>query len=254
MKRRTIISFLCLFFMCLGPVNLNFAYAQEDSYHTQNQEAQEKEKESATKESRFQQDFAKMRDILIDGAGNKPLLRGMLLPLFQPVFIAVMLAMGLWASQLSDRLTIIWSIPSAMFLGLVVASFIATFHPEWKPDLTFQDEPLLPDITSIQVTAIFSALVVGALVAANKSLTPPIDIALAGFVGLMNGFTQNAIATDGNIDSVIFWIGFGMTGLIFSIIGIGFETFLRSLHLSVVVKFLGILTVLMSLILAINVF
>ncbi len=49
-------------------------------------------------------------------------------------------------------------------------------------------------------------------------------------------------------------LGFGLSGLIFNIIGIGFETFLESINLSVMVRLVGFVCVCLGFVLAVNVF
>lgn len=202
----------------------------------------------------FSQDMTKIRDILVESAGNRPLLRGMMLPLFQPMFLAIMFCFGLWASQISDRVPIIWSVPAALFLSVVAAAFISAFHQEWKPDLTFGDSKYLPDLTDVQITTMLCAIAIGAMVAFNKSISPIGDIAFASAVGLVSGFSQTSINTDGNHDTLMFWVGFGMTAVLLNIIGIGFETFLKSMKLSRLVQFFGVLSVGLGFMLAVQVF
>ncbi len=203
--------------------------------------------------SDFVEDLKQARDILTKNTTSRPFLRGMLMPLFQPVFMVIMFCFGLWTGQESGKLSTIWAVPIVLFVSIVAAAFISAFHPQWQPDLTFASTPYLPDMTTNGVIGVVLSMVVGAMVGMQFTLPAYIALVFAALAGLGLGFTHT-INDIGETSLVSFWLGFGLSGLIFNIIGIGFETFLESINLSVMVRLVGFICVCLGFVLAVNVF
>ncbi len=205
--------------------------------------------------SPFIEDLRQARDVLTQNTTSRPFLRGMLMPLFQPVFMLIMFCFGLWTGQQTGKLSTIWAVPIVLLVSVVTAAFITAFHPEWHPDLTFSENQFVPDMTANGVTGVVLAMAIGLIVGMQLTFPAYLALALAVFAGLGLGFThtiEGENATSG--DLVSFWLGFGLSGLIFNIIGIGFETFLESINLSVIVRGVGFICVLLGFVLAVNVF
>lgn len=212
--------------------------------------------EPSALQSPLLEDLKQARDVLTNDTTNRPFLRGLLMPLFQPVFMLIMFCFGLWTGQQSDKLSTIWAVPIILLVGVVAAAFITAFHPEWKPDLTFANNSLVPDMTANGVTGVVLSIIVGFVVGMQLTFPAYAAIAFAVVAGLGLGFTHTVDNESGGGSGqlVSFWVGFGLSGLIFNIIGIGFETFLESINLSVIVRLVGFVCVCLGFVLAVNVF
>jgi hypothetical protein len=186
-------------------------------------------------------DLKKARDIILDGSGGNPFGRGFMIALFEPMFIASMFAMGLWAGQMNDKLrNNIWAPPVVAFASIVIGAFITTYHSDWKPDLTNDKLAILAELNSTDAVAVVIGLVIGGMVGTGFTVIPLFGLAVVGAMGLALGFSQTAEVGAHKNALIPFWGGFGLTGLLITIFGIGFETFLESINLSIVTRWLGL--------------
>lgn len=249
-KNILLISFVFLGIMMVFPDHV--AFAQEAATTVENSS----ETAGPAIESPFLNDLKQARDVLTQDTTNRPFLRGLLMPLFQPVFMLIMFCFGLWTGQQSDKLSTIWAVPIILLVGVVASAFITAFHPEWQPDLTFADNQFIPDMTANGVTGVVLSILVGFVVGMQITFPAYFAIAFASIAGLGLGFTHTVEESTGagSGELVSFWLGFGLSGLIFNIIGIGFETFLESINLSVMVRLVGFICVGLGFVLAVNVF
>ena len=255
---RNINYFLILFFIVASFAvffTSQFAVAQEAIADTATTETSTQPSEPLI-QSPFLDDLKQARDILTKDATNRPFLRGLLMPLFQPVFMLIMFCFGLWTGQQSNKLSTIWAVPIVLFVSVFAAAFITAFHPEWRPDLSFADNQFIPDMTANGVTGVILSMGVGFIVGLQLTFPAYIALAFAGVAGLGLGFTHTVESeTAGGSSALLsFWLGFGLSGLIFNIIGIGFETFLESINLSFLVRLVGFACVCLGFVLAVNVF
>jgi hypothetical protein len=187
-------------------------------------------------------DLKKARDIIMNGTGGNSFARGMIIGLLQPIFIAAMFCLGLWAGEMSEKLKHIWALPVIVYAATVIGAFITAYHPEWKPDE--EHYKFLTHLQSTDNVAIIIGLVLGVAVALQFTLPPFFAMLGAIAIGIVLGFSQTA--DTGHHSVMPFWAGFGLTGLLMSIFGIGFETFFQSINLKIVTRLLGAATAVLS--------
>ncbi len=192
-------------------------------------------------------DLKKARDVILEGSGGSPFGRGFLIALFEPVYLMSMLSLGLWSGQMSNRLKNIWMLPVVAFLATVAAAFITTYHTDWKPDLSSEKFAILKDLESTDAATLVIGLIVGGAVGMGFTVPPVFALAGAGVVGLTLGFSQISEVGAHKNSLLPFWTGFGLMGLLINIFGIGFETFLESISLATVTRWLGTATAGLSL-------
>lgn len=219
--------------------------------------AEEAVKEVADKKDRvsgLMADINKAREIILQGSGGNPVGRGMLVAALQPVFVSAMFCLGLWAGQMSEKITAIWAMPLIVFGAVLVGAFISAYHTEWKPDLNKEGFPMLAQLSSTDAFAIIVGLLAGAAVGMRLILPAVFAIAIAGAAGLGLGFSQIAEIGEHKNSLIPFWAGFGLTGLLINIFGIGFETFFESIKLNSVTRAVGFATLALSFVLGTKVF
>lgn len=194
------------------------------------------------------EDLKKARDIILDGSGGNPFGRGFMVALFEPMFIASMFAMGLWAGQMNDHLrNNIWAPPVVAFASIVMGAFITTYHSDWKPDLNNEKMAILAELNSTDAVSVIIGLVIGGMVGTGFTMIPLIGLGVVGAMGLALGFSQTGEVGAHKNALIPFWSGFGLTGLLVTIFGIGFETFLESINLSTLTRWLGLAVAALSL-------
>ncbi len=203
------------------------------------------------------EDLKSARSIMLDDVSNAPFGRGALFPLFQPAILASLFCIGLWTGLSGERVKTVWAIPVCFVVAIVIGAFISEFHPAWKPDATrFKEQyPDLPALLSTEGVSLIIAVVVGAIVAMNFTVPPLITLAIAVVLGLALGASDlQAITKDADHKSIIipFWTGFGLTGLIMTIFGIGFETFAKSINMLFIIRIAGFLTAVAGLVLVVK--
>lgn len=240
--RRFVLSLLCIaLFMVLA--HAGFA-----------EEAKEAVKETAEKSDRVSglvADMKRARDIILEGTGN-PFGRGMMVAVFQPVFLSAMFCLGLWAGQMSERITAIWAMPIIVFGGLLIGAFISAYHTDWKP--TFEGNEILSQLSSTDAFAVIVGLLAGAAVGMRLMIPAFFAIAVVGAAGLGIGFSQIAEVGEHKNALIPFWAGFGVTGLLINIFGIGFETFFESIKLNSVTRWVGFATLALSFMIGTKIF
>lgn len=202
--------------------------------------------EAAKESSQFAKDLDKAREIMLNGTGDNSLGRGVMVALFEPVFLSSMFCLGLWAGQMSERITSIWALPLFVFGATIVGAFITTYHTEWKPDFDPEKYEILSHLNSTAVVTALVGLLAGTAVGMQLVVAPFIAIAAAIAAGLALGFSQTTDLGEHKNAVLPFWMGFGMTGLMINIFGIGFETFLQSIKLSFITRWVGFATLALS--------
>lgn len=192
-------------------------------------------------------DMKQARDIIMKNAGDNSFARGLIIALLQPIFLASMFSLGLLAGQMSERLKHIWVLPVIMYVATVIGAFITTYHAEWKPQFDSEHLKYFGALQSTDMVAVVIGVIVGVTV--GFSLAIPAIFAILGAVsiGLILGFSQTADIGDHHDSLLPFWSGFGLTGLLINIFGIGFETFFQSINLKMVTRLIGIATAALSL-------
>jgi hypothetical protein len=192
-------------------------------------------------------DMKKAREIILDGSGGNPFGRGFLVALFDPVFLASMFCLGLWAGQMSERLKHMWALPVIAYAGTIIGAFITVYHPEWKPDLHSEKFGFLSELESTNAMTIAIGLVLGGAVGFGYTLPAVFAMGAMAAVGLGLGFSQTSDIGEHTNAPLPFWAGYGLTGLLINIFGIGFETFLQTLGLMSVTRWIGLATLGLSL-------
>ena len=221
------------------------------------EEAKEAVRETAGKSDRLSglvADMNRARDIILEGSGGNPFGRGMLVAVFQPVFLSAMFCLGLWSGQMSERVTAIWAMPILVFGGLLVGAFISAYHTDWKPEFDAENNPILAQLSSTDAFAVIVGLLAGAAVGMRLMVPPFIAIAIVGAAGLGTGFSQIAEIGAHKNSLIPFWAGFGVTGLLINIFGIGFETFFESIKLNMITRWVGFATLALSFMIGTKVF
>jgi hydrogenase/urease accessory protein HupE len=203
------------------------------------------------------EDLSEARNLVTGNLSDGPFWRGMLYPLFHPAVLASLFCIGLWAGLSSDRLSTIWAIPIAFFIAIIIGAFISEYHPQWRPNFkSLHDEyPDLPPLLSTTNITVAIALVMGAVVAMNFTLPPLITLGVIAVLGVILGSSElSQITSITDKDNIIipFWAGFGMTGLIMTIFGIGFETFAKSVNMAFLIRLAGFFTSVAALVLAVK--
>ena len=239
--RRLIVLFLSLtLFVLLA----KFGLAEEAAKAAKESSTTEAIKESAQS---LAADLKKARDIILEGSGGSPFSRGFLIALFQPVFLMSMLSLGLWAGQMDQRLRNIWMLPVVAFVATIAGAFITTYHTDWKPDLSNEKLAILKNLESTDAATIAIGVVVGGAVGMGFTVPAIFALAAAGTVGLILGFSQISEVGAHKNAMLPFWSGFGLMGLLINIFGLGFETFLESISLAMVTRWIGLATAGLSL-------
>jgi hydrogenase/urease accessory protein HupE len=203
------------------------------------------------------EDLREARNLVTGNLSDGPFWRGMLYPLFHPTVLSSLFCIGLWAGLSSDRLSSIWAIPIAFFLAIVIGAFISEYHPQWRPDFrTLREEyPDLPPLLSTDHVTLAIALVMGAIVAMNFTLPPLVTLIIIAILGLILGSSELTLMhkiTDGDHIIIPFWAGLGMTGLIMTIFGIGFETFTKSVNMAFLIRLSGFFTAVLALVVTVK--
>lgn len=213
------------------------------------QEVAEKAKDSSTVDAvketaqSLAADMKKAREIILEGSGGNPFGRGFLVALFDPVFLASMFCLGLWAGQMSERLKHMWALPVIAYGATIIGAFITVYHSEWKPDLHSEKFGFLSELESTNAMTVVIGLALGGAVGMGFTMPAIFAIAAMAAVGLGLGFSQTADIGKHSNSPLPFWSGYGLTGLLINIFGIGFETFLQTLGLMNVTRWLGLATV-----------
>jgi hypothetical protein len=232
--RRLLFSMIwCVFFATLFAALAGVAGAEETV-------------QTSEKTSSFLADVARAREILLGNAGDNPFGRGFMVALFQPVFLASMFCLGLWAGQMSERIRFVWVLPVFAFVATVAGAFITTYHADWKPVFDPDSQAFLHKLSSTDAVAVIVGLMAGAAVAMGFVIAPFFAIVAAIVAGLALGFSQTAEFAAQKNALMPFWAGFGLTGLMVNIFGIGFETFLQSISLAMVTRWIGFATLALS--------
>lgn len=191
-------------------------------------------------------DLKKARGIILEGSGGNPFGRGFMVALFEPVFIASMFCMGLWAGQINGRMKNVWAVPVIVYAATVIGAFITAYHSDWKPDFHNEKFGFLAELDSTNaVTALIGTLIGGA-VGLGFTIAPIFALIGVGCIGLALGFSQTTELGDHKNAVLPFWSGFGLTGLLINIFGIGFETFMVSINLGAIIRWIGLSTVALS--------
>ncbi|MDB5478086.1 MAG: hypothetical protein JWM96_581 [Alphaproteobacteria bacterium] len=193
------------------------------------------------------EDLKKARDIIMGSAGDNAFARGLIIALFQPMFLAAMFSLGLWAGQMSERFKHVWALPVVAFTAIFIGAFITAYHSEWKPEFGGEGHSkILSSLQSTEVVTVLVGLLVGGAVAARLILPPVLALLGAIAAGLILGFSQTTELGEHHNSLLPFWAGFGLTGLLVNIFGLGFETFLGSINLAMVTRWIGLATVALS--------
>lgn len=199
-------------------------------------------------------DIKKARDLILEGTGNS-FGRGMMVAVFEPVFLASMFCLGLWAGQMSERVTAIWALPLLVFGTTLLGAFITAYHTDWKPDLGGEGvNTFLTQLGSTDAFAVVIGLLAGAAVGMRLIIPPFFAFLVAAAAGLGLGFSQIAEVGEHKNALIPFWAGFGLTGLLVNIFGIGFETFFQSIKLDMVTRWVGFATLALSFLFGTKVF
>lgn len=193
------------------------------------------------------EDLKEARSLIMGNLSEGPLGRGMFYPLFQPATLASLFCIGLWTGLSTDKVNTIWAIPISFFVAIVIGAFISQFHGDWKPDMgsLTEDYPELPSLLSTEGISLMIAIAVGTVVTMNFTAAPLITLIVTAILGFILGSSNlEAIAEDASDKSVIipFWTGFGFTGLLLTIFGIGFETFAKSVNMVFLIRLAGFFT------------
>lgn len=202
-------------------------------------------------------DLKQARDIIMknaDNGGDNRFARGLIVAFLHPLFLASMFSLGLLAGQMSERLKHIWVLPVIMYVATMAGAFITTYHAEWKPQFDADHWKILAPLQSTEMVCVVIGVLVGVVVGFQLGL--PVFLALIGAVGigLTLGFSQIS-ADSARSDSILpFWAGFGLSGLLINIFGIGFETFFQSINLKIVTRVIGIATAALALFLGAKLF
>jgi hydrogenase/urease accessory protein HupE len=246
---RRFILFILTLGICAFAAHMGFAQDAADK-------ASEPSTTEAIKEtaSNLAKDLKKARDIILDGAGDNPFGRGFMIALFEPVFLASMFCLGLWAGQMDEKIKNIWALPVVAFAATVIGAFITAYHSDWKPDFTDHKLAFLADLESTDAVAVVVGLMFGGAVGLGYTVPPLMALTAVGAAGLALGFSQtNELGAHKNA-LLPFWTGFGLTGLLINIFGIGFETFMQSINLSTLTRWIGLGTVALSVLMGSKVF
>ncbi|HEY1096576.1 MAG TPA: HupE/UreJ family protein [Alphaproteobacteria bacterium] len=203
------------------------------------------------------EDLKEARDLIMGNVSEGPFGRGMLYPLFQPAVLASLFCVGLWAGLSTDKLSTIWAIPVAFFCAIVVGAFISEFHPNWRPSFgeLAEEYPELPSILTTEGISLIIAVAIGAIVAMSFTIPPLLTLAVIMLLGLALGSSDLKAVSDVDSDNSIiipFWAGFGSTGLIMTIFGIGFETFAKSVNMLFLIRLAGFFTAVAGLVLVVK--
>lgn len=196
------------------------------------------------------EDLKQARDIIMKNAGDNGFARGLIIALLQPIFLASMFCLGLLAGQMSERLKHIWVLPVILYAATVIGAFITTYHAEWKP--SFENLKYLSSLQSTEAVCVAIGVVVG--VSVGFALGIPVIFAMVGAIGigLILGFSQSSEISNDHV--MRFWAGFGLTGLLVNIFGIGFETFFQSINLKMVTRLVGVATAVLAMYLGVKLF
>lgn len=248
MRRLCSILLIALFlFAPLLPVlAADDAAPKESAYAAEKAEAEKAVDKAADKTDGLRADVKKARELILGRAGDNAFGRGLLVALFEPVFLASMFCLGLWAGQMSDRLSNIWMLPIFAFGATLIGAFITAYHSDWKPHFGGKEGDMLASLGSTEAVAVVVGLAIGAVVGMQLVVAPFFAIAGVAVAGLLLGFSQTAELGAHKNALLPFWAGFSLTGLLINIFGIGFETFLQSINLKVLTRWAGFATLALS--------
>lgn len=193
------------------------------------------------------EDMEKARDIIMNNAGSNSFARGLVIALLQPIFLASMFSLGLLSGQMSERLKHVWVLPVILYAATVIGAFISTYHAEWKPQFDGGHLKFLEALQSTDMVGVVIGLVVGAIVGFSFGVPPFFAVIGAIGIGLILGFSQTGNMGKHHESLLPFWAGFGLTGLLINIFGIGFETFFQSINFRIVTRLIGLATAALSL-------
>lgn len=227
----------CLFVMIAALLFSHAGFAQEA--------AEAVDKATATlpeAPATLSEDIRNAKELLMGKGGDSVFARGFLVALFQPVFLASMFCLGLWAGQMSERVKNIWVLPVFVLVATLVGSFIATYHTEWMPKVDGDAPKLIASLQSTDAVAVVVGLLVGGAVAMQMIVAPIFAVLGAIVAGLALGFSQTTEMGEHHNSLMLFWSGFGLMGLLVNIFGIGFETFLQSIKLPALTRAVGFAT------------
>ena len=205
------------------------------------QETAEVAEKTADTTSSLAADIQKAKTLLMGEGGDNIFARGFLVALFQPVFLASMFCLGLWAGQMSEKIPNIWVLPVFVLAATLIGSFIATYHTEWMPKATGEHKALA-SLQSTDAVAVIVGLLVGGAVGMQLAVVPFVAVIGAIVAGLALGFSQTTEIGEHHNSLMPFWAGFGLMGLLVNIFGIGFETFFQSIKLPAVTRCVGFAT------------
>jgi hydrogenase/urease accessory protein HupE len=204
--------------------------------------------------SSLARDIKKARKIIISGSGDNDFVRGMIIGLLQPIFLAAMFCLGLWSGQMSEKLKHIWVLPVAIYVATAIGVFISIYHTDWKPSLDNENFKFLTHLQSMDAVAVMIGVIIGAAVAMQFAVTPIIALAVVAAAGLFMGFSTLPDINTDQTSLMSFWAGLGLTGLLVNIFGIGFETFFQSINLRMITRLVGIATAVLSIFMAVKIF
>lgn len=241
--------------MSIAPLDASWAqdYAQDSAteeryeYDDDIKEAKQTGEATITKAAEgLRKDIQEAKDLLLGKGNDSPFARGLLVALFQPFFLASMFCLGLWAGQMNTRLSTIWILPVFTFGAIVLGAFIAMYHSDWKPEFTEGKLRFLSNFQSTDAGTLLVGLLIGGAVGLQLVVAPIFAVIGVVAAGLWLGFSQTAEIGAHHNALIPFWTGFGLTGLLINIFGIGFETFLQSLHLPMITRLVGVATLIAS--------
>src|SRR5690606_28742802 len=170
--------------------------------------------EEAKESSKFADDVKRARDIVLGDAGDNPLGRGFMVAVFEPVFLASMFCLGLWAGQMSERITVILALSLFVFGVTLVSAFITAYHGVWKRNFVENGESLLAEFSDTAAVTVAVGLLAGTAVGMNLIVAPFVAIGATLVAGLALGFSQTADLGEHKNALVPFWAGYGLTGLL----------------------------------------
>lgn len=194
----------------------------------------------------LRKDLQEAKDLLLGQGNDSPFARGLLVALFQPLFLASMFCLGLWSGQMSTRLTAVWILPLFTFGAIVLGAFIAMYHSDWKPQFNEGNLQFLSNFQSTDAGTLLLGLIIGGAVGLQLIVAPIFAILGVVAAGLWLGFSQTAEIGAHQNALIPFWAGFGLTGLLVNIFGLGFETFIQSLRLPMITRLVGVATLIAS--------
>lgn len=241
----------CVFWVAVFGLFAHFAMAEEAATTA---DTADKVQPVAETVSSLAEDIKKARDLMMGSAGDNPFARGLLVAMFQPIFLLSMFSLGLFSGQMSERISKISMLPIFAFGATVIGAFITAYHSDWKPALESDHYKFVSMLQTTDAVAVVAGLMIGAVVAMQMAVAPFVAFAGVVVAGLALGFSQTAELGEHHNSLLPFWAGFGLTGLLVNIFGIGFETFFQSINLTMVTRCVGFATALLSLVVGTKIF